>query len=161
MFKKRMRHDHHSPKQTEENITYPTEYVSIERLRKAIHNYGDQLPKGIPLQIIINEDRTINYSLLGPFLKAIPKDPYYMSRETYEIFEEKDKELAIELDMVQVAVDNYIQQMKELPIIEGDPYRKVSFFKLEKLDLIEKRPDRDYFISRDEHLVTFRHPKTG
>lgn len=161
MFKKRMRNKHHSSEKTEEKITYPTEYVSIERLRKAIHLYADQLPKGVPLQIIINEDRTINYSLLAPFLKAIPKDNYYMSRETYEIFEEKEKHLAFELDVIQVAVDNYIRHEKELPIIEGDPYRKVSFYKLEKLGLLDQRPNRDYFISRDEHLVTFRHPKTG
>lgn len=139
--------------------TLPVRHVSIDELREAVHKYADSLPKGVQLSVIINEDLTMNYELLAPFLKAIPKETYYMSKETYEIFEEKDKQLAEELDMIQKAVDKYVQQKKELPVIEGDPYHRVSYLKLEKLNLLPYRPDRDFYITDEEFLITHRKPQ--
>ena len=115
-----------------------------------------QLKDGIHLSIIIKDDLTIDYELLGPYLKAIPKETYYMSKETYEIFPEEKKKLAEEIDMVQRAVDKYMSITKELPVIDGDPYHKVSYFKLEKLNLIAYRPDTTFYITDEEFLITYK-----
>ncbi|MFB1050046.1 DUF3939 domain-containing protein [Paraliobacillus sp. JSM ZJ581] len=133
---------------------YPTIDVSLDDLKSAIHEYGMQLPNEIPLSVIVTDDLTIDYKLLAPILKGIPNKTYYMSKETYEIFEEKDKQLAIDFDNVQRAVDSYIQQTKELPVIHGDPYKRVSYHKLEKLSLLNYRPHQEFYITNDEYLIT-------
>ncbi|MRH44166.1 DUF3939 domain-containing protein [Aquibacillus halophilus] len=138
---------------------YETRDIPLFELQKAIHKYSDQLPSEVPLSIIINEDLTLDYKLLAPILKGIPQQTYYMTRETYELFEEKDYQLALDIDMIQKAVDNYMQQTKELPIINGDPYKKVSMHKLEKLNLLDHRPDQTFFITNEEYLVTHKSPK--
>src|SRR5690606_21322940 len=68
---------------------YPVRSVSIHELRQAVENFAKQLKDGIHLSIIIKDDLTIDYELLGPYLKAIPEETYYMSKETYEIFPEE------------------------------------------------------------------------
>ncbi|GAA5416684.1 hypothetical protein Pryu01_01722 [Paraliobacillus ryukyuensis] len=138
--------------------TYPTIDISLAELKYAIHEYGMQLPKEIPLSILIKHDLSVDYKLLAPILKGIPNKTYYMSHETYEIFEEKDRQLAIDFDNVQQAVDNYMQQTKELPVIHGDPYRKVSYHKLEKLGLLDYRPQQEFYITDEEHLISNQRP---
>ncbi|CQR47020.1 hypothetical protein BN1058_01309 [Paraliobacillus sp. PM-2] len=137
---------------------YSTIDISLEDLKHAIHEYGMQLPDEIPLSVLVKDDLTIDYKLLAPILKGIPNKTYYMSRETYEIFEEKDKQLAIDYDNVQRAVDSYMQQTKELPIIHGDPFKRVSYHKLEKLNLLNYRPHREFYITNEEHLITNQRP---
>ncbi|WP_173916994.1 DUF3939 domain-containing protein [Halobacillus sp. Marseille-Q1614] len=133
--------------------------LSIHDVRRAVHRYADHKPKGVPLSVIINEDLTLDYQLLSPYIDGIPKKKYYMSRETYELFEEEDLQLAKDLDMVQQAVDKYIQQTNELPVIDVDPYKRVSYFKLEKLNLLPQRPDQDFYITNEEFLITYQKPK--
>lgn len=137
---------------------YPKKDVSIHELRQAIHSFRDQMADGVELQTIINDDLTIHYDFIAPYLKAIPNQTYYMSKETYEVFEEKDYQLAVDLDNVQRAVDQYMRQTKELPIIDGDSHRKVNYFKLEKLGLLTYRPDRDFYITTNEFLVSYEKP---
>ncbi|SDJ88150.1 DUF3939 domain-containing protein [Sediminibacillus albus] len=136
----------------------PVKPMSISEVRTAVQKYSAELSSEIPLGVLINEDRTIDYDLLAPYLQAKPEDTYYMSRETYELFEEKDKQLAEDIDTVQQAVDNYMDQQKELPIIDGDPHRKVSYFKLEKLGLLTTRPDRPFYLTDEEYLITHKQP---
>ncbi|QST00753.1 DUF3939 domain-containing protein [Pontibacillus sp. ALD_SL1] len=133
--------------------------LPLSQVRKAIHEFTDHLPDGVELRTVINEDLTLDYNLLAPYLKGIPKNTYYMSKETYELFEEKDHQLALDLDHIQRAVDHYIKQNKELPIIENDPYFKVNYFKLEKAGLIHERPERDFYITDDEHMITYKRPE--
>ncbi|KGX83910.1 DUF3939 domain-containing protein [Pontibacillus marinus] len=149
----------HDKKEEPIEERYPKRDVTLDELRKAIHAFADQLPDGVELQTIINEDLTIHYEFIAPYLKAIPNQTFYMSKETYEIFEEKDYQLAVDLDNVQRAVDDYIRQTKELPVIEGDSYRKVNYFKLEKLGLLSYRPERDFYITKNEYLVTYEKPE--
>ncbi|MFG6116232.1 DUF3939 domain-containing protein [Halobacillus sp. MO56] len=137
---------------------YEERSISIHEVRKAVNAYASQLPKGVELSVIIKEDLTIDYDLVAPFLKGIPIETYYMSRETYEIFPEEEKQLAIDLDNVQRAVDQYMKATKELPIIENDPYKRVSYYKLETLKLLPYRPDRDFYITDEEFLITYQSP---
>lgn len=144
-------------KQKEEK--FPIKDLSLEEVRYAIREYSRTLPPNVPLKVIINEDLSIDYTLLAPILKAIPKKKYYMSKETYDLFEEGEKHIAEELDYVQRAVDSYIDQKKELPIIDYDPDRKVNFYKLQQLGLINERPKRDFYITDQEELVTTKKPE--
>lgn len=137
---------------------YPMKDISIDELKKSIREYSSNLSKSIPLSVIINDDLSINYQLLAPILKAFPENQYYMSRETYEIFKEEDYQLAVNLDKIQLAVDRYLEQTNKLPVISGDPYKKVSFYKLEKLDLIDERPDEEFYITDEENLITYNKP---
>ncbi|KGX84797.1 DUF3939 domain-containing protein [Pontibacillus litoralis] len=133
--------------------------VSLLELRQAIYRYMNNLPDGIELQTIINEDNTIDYELLSPYLGAIPIETYYMSKETYEVFEEHDYHLVLDIDRIQQAVDKYMKQMSELPVIEGDPFNKVNFYKLEKAGLLKERPDRVFYMTEDEYMITHRQPE--
>ncbi|WP_226576811.1 DUF3939 domain-containing protein [Halobacillus litoralis] len=133
--------------------------LSIHDVRKAVHAYADKKPSEVPLSVIIKEDLTLDYELLAPYLQGIPNKKYYMSRETYELFEEKDYELALEIDHVQHAVDEYIKQMQELPIIDTDPYKRISYYKLERLYLLQKRPNRDFYLTNEEHMITYKKPE--
>ncbi|MBM7571475.1 DUF3939 domain-containing protein [Aquibacillus albus] len=137
---------------------YQVKDISLSELKKAIQEYSLQLPDGVPLGIIVNEDLSLDYKLLAPYLKGIPRKKYYMSKETYDIFEEQDYQQALDLDMIQKAVDDYIMQTDELPVISGDPYKKVSFHKLERLHLIPYRPEHPLYISNEEDLVTYKKP---
>jgi hypothetical protein len=136
--------------------SYPKRSVSMEELRKAIDQFAQSLKQGIPLSIIIKDDLTIDYQLIAPYLKAVPEEIYYMSKETYEIFPEDKKELALELDIVQKAVDQYMEITKELPIMDGDPYKQVNYFKLEKLNLLPERPKHKFYITDEEYLITYK-----
>ncbi|SER85920.1 Protein of unknown function [Gracilibacillus ureilyticus] len=141
------------------DISYPIRAVSSEEVKNAVRAYSKTLPSNVPLKVLINEDSTINFELLTPFLKAFPDRNYYMSKETYEIFEEEDKHLALAVDKVQKAVDQYVDLKKDLPIIDYDPYRKVSYFKLEQLNLITDRPEIDFYITGEEYLITRKKPQ--
>ncbi len=138
---------------------YPIKDISFDEVQKAIQLFSRELPKHIPLSVIVNDDLTLDYHLLAPILKGIPKETYYMSKETYDLFEEKDYELAKNLDEVQRAVDKYMDITDELPIISGDPYRKISFHKLHQLNLLKDRPNRDFYITDQEFLVTSEKPR--
>ncbi|GGM25210.1 hypothetical protein GCM10011351_08690 [Paraliobacillus quinghaiensis] len=138
---------------------YPIIDISITELKHALHEYGMELPKEIPLSIVVKDDLSIDYQLLAPILKGIPRKNYYMSRETYDLFEEEDRQLAVDFDNVQRAVDTYVQQLDDLPVIHGDPYHKVSYHKLEKLNLLDYRPHAEFYITDEENLITNVRPR--
>ncbi|GGF15838.1 hypothetical protein GCM10010954_13100 [Halobacillus andaensis] len=146
-------------KATEEKTPLEVMDLSIHDVRKAVHKYAERKPNEVPLSVIINQDLTIDYDLLSPYIAGIPKKTYYMSKETYELFEEEDYELAKEMDMVQQAVDLYIQQTGDSPIIDMDPYKRISYYKLERLHLLTHRPEREFYLTNEEFMITYQKPK--
>ncbi|MGM0523885.1 MAG: DUF3939 domain-containing protein [Bacillota bacterium] len=139
--------------------TYPVKDVSLHELKQAIRQYMNALPDHVPLSMLINDDLTINYYELAPYLNAIPVQTYYMSKETYDIFDEDQRHLAENLDYTQRAVDQYIDLTGEIPVIHGDPYLKVSYHKLMKRGLITYRPPHEFYIDPKDHLINFKKPK--
>ncbi|MFC4403202.1 DUF3939 domain-containing protein [Gracilibacillus xinjiangensis] len=139
--------------------SYPVKSISYDEVKEAVRQYSKTLPSNIPLKILIKEDRTVDFELLAPFLKALPDKEFYMSAETYELFEKEDRHIALAIDKIQKAVDQYVAQKQELPIIDYDPYRKVSYYKLEQLNLITDRPDIDFYITEEEYLITRKKPQ--
>lgn len=147
-------------KRKKEDKKYPIKSISYEEIRDAIREYGKNLPDNVPLGVIIQDNLEIDYQLLAPFLKAVPKEKYYMSKETYEIFPEEEKHIAVAVDTIQRAVDQYVDIKKELPVIDDDPYRRVSYHKLEQLKLLDERPNPiiDFYITDEEYLITRKKP---
>ena len=140
--------------------TYNTTYTfDIESVKKAVREFADKAPKGVTSRTLVNDDHSIDFNLLKPYLKGIPDKPFYMSKETYEIFEEEDKVIPYYLDMIQFAVDQYVHMHKKIPITQGDPYKKVSYLLLEKSNLIHERPNIDFYITSDEDLITHKKPR--
>lgn len=134
---------------------WPMINCTLERVRHAIRQYHQNMPKGVSLSVLVNEDNTIEYKLLTPYLGGIPRQTFYMSKETYELFD--SPEIPRVLDRVQRAVDRYIKEKKAFPIIEGDPYRKVSYLKLG--EYLEARPDMDTYLTDVENMITHVKPK--
>ncbi|KAB8139198.1 DUF3939 domain-containing protein [Gracilibacillus oryzae] len=141
------------------NKIYPTKPISYDEVKDALRRYSKTLPDNIPLRVIVNDDNKVNFELLTPFLKALPEKDFYMSKETYELFEEEDKHIAFAIDHVQKAVDQYVAQKKELHVIDHDPYQKVNYYKLEQLNLITDRPNVDFYITSEEYLITRKKPQ--
>lgn len=138
---------------------YSTYNFDIDTVKKAVREFADQAPKGVTTRTLVKDDHSIDFDLLKPYLQGIPDRNFYMSKETYEIFEEKDRTIPYYLDIIQFAVDQYVNMYKKIPITQGDPYRKVSYLLLEKSNLIHERPTIDLYITNDEYLITHKKPK--
>ncbi|RWZ55199.1 DUF3939 domain-containing protein [Halobacillus fulvus] len=146
-------------KKEKESKPLEVKELSIHDIRKAVHAFADAKSADVPLSVIIKDDLTLDYELLAPHLQALPDQPFYMSRETYELFEEKDYELAKEIDRVQQAVDAYMKQTGEPPVIDHDPYKRINYYKLERLYLLPERPKRDFYLTNEEFMITYKKPK--
>ncbi|SEO70273.1 Protein of unknown function [Amphibacillus marinus] len=144
-------------KKTKEN--YPVVDIPLADIKKAIETYALSLPEETPLSILINEDLSLKNSELAPILQALPLKKFYMSLETYDVFDEEGKHLAEELDTIQRAVDHYYNLNNEMPIIHGDPYLKVSFHKLIKHGLLTYRPTHAFYIDPIDKMITHKRPK--
>jgi hypothetical protein len=130
--------------------------VSLEEVRQVIKESANTLPIGISMRTFINDDHSIDFSLLKPFLKGIPKQTFYMSKETFEIFEEQ--ELAEDIDRVQRAVDQYIYEKEKMPIVVGDPERKLSYFLIK--DYLRQQPNTSLYLDVNDNMVTYRRPNS-
>lgn len=135
---------------------HPVISVTLDQVRKAVREYAKELPKGVTRAVLVKKDNSIDFEPLVPYLKGIPDRKFYMSKETYEIFEEHEKEIPKYLDMVQQAVDAYIRYEKMYPVVEGDPNKKISYYHLERKGYLKERPPLDFYLTEEESLITHR-----
>jgi F0F1-type ATP synthase assembly protein I len=142
-----------------EGNQWPEIEVTVEDVRKAIRGYSDQLPKGVYRTILVNDDHSIDFEQLASTLKGIPSKKFYMSKETYDIFEENEKEIAITLDMVQKAVDLYVKENKQFPMLPYDPLNRVNYYQLMQAHCLDVHPDIELYITDYDGLVTHKKPK--
>ncbi|NHM31808.1 DUF3939 domain-containing protein [Neobacillus terrae] len=105
----------------------------------------------------IQDDHSIDFKLLGHLLGGIPSKNFYMSRETYDIFEEEEKHIPREMDIIQQAVDQYIKEHKQYPMLKFDPSRRVNFHLLQA-HLLQTEPQTQFYITDVDGLVS--HKKT-
>jgi hypothetical protein len=146
-----------APKQ-ETKFTFPIIDVTKEQVRNAIRTYSDELPKGVYRTIVVNDDYSIDFSKLTHILKGIPSQPFYMSKETYEIFEESEKEIPAIMDEVQKAVDAYRKDHQQFPIIPYDSYKKVNYYLLTNEHYLQFKPEVDFYITEYDGIIS--HLKT-
>lgn len=130
--------------------------MNIKQVKRAVREFENQLPKGIDRTVLLGKDHRIDFTLLAPFLDGVPDKPFYMSKETYEIFSEEEADTARYMDEVQRAVDFYIDEKGAMPLVENDPNRKISYYLLERGMFLKQRPPMDFYMTRYDHLISDR-----
>ncbi|WNF36252.1 DUF3939 domain-containing protein [Bacillaceae bacterium IKA-2] len=128
---------------------FPIIDVTIHDVRKAVMIFSDSLAKGVFTTILINDDNSIDFQQLARTLGGIPTKTYYMSKETFDIFEEEEKEIPAIMDKVQRAVDAFIKEFKKHPSIKYDPYFRVNYYLLMQEGFLDFRPDIPLYIYKD------------
>ncbi|WP_413302358.1 AtpZ/AtpI family protein [Bacillus sp. 1P10SD] len=148
-----------SESKSAQNKDYPVIEVSIDEVRKAVRTFSDNLPKGVYRTIIVQEDNSIDFNQLAPILGGIPSKKYYMSKETYDLFEENEKQIPIEMDMVQKAVDQYVKDHKEFPMLKFDPQHRVNYYQLLQDHYLKKAPEIQFYLTDLDGLITHIKPQ--
>jgi hypothetical protein len=139
--------------------TWPTIETSVDEIKKAVRIYSDQLPKGVYRTILVKEDNRIDADQLAPILKGIPSQNFYMSKETYDIFTEEEKHLASTIDKVQKAVDLYVKEHKEYPVLPYDLLHRVNYYQLLNSHCLDTHPEIELYITNYDGLITHKKPE--
>jgi hypothetical protein len=139
--------------------SYPIIDVTKDQVRNAIRTYSDELPKGVYRTIVVNDDYSIDFSKLTHILKGIPSKPFYMSKETYDVFEEFEKDIPAIMDQVQKAVDAYKRDHQQYPIIQYDSHKKVNYYLLRNEHYLHFKPEIDFYITEYDGIISHIKPK--
>ncbi|WHY01977.1 DUF3939 domain-containing protein [Neobacillus sp. DY30] len=138
---------------------YPIIDVSIDQVRKAVRQFSDKLPNGVYRTYIVEDDNSIDFKHLAHILNGIPSKKFYMSKETYDLFEENEKKIPVEMDMVQKAVDLYVKERKEFPMLQFDPQRRVNYYQLIQEKYLKSTPETQFYITELDGLITHIRPE--
>ncbi|WP_042455141.1 AtpZ/AtpI family protein [Neobacillus dielmonensis] len=138
--------------------SYPIIDVTIDEVRKAIRKFSEQLPKGVYRTILVQDDNSIDFKQLASILNGIPSQKFYMSKETYDLFEEEEKQIATEMDHVQRAVDQYVKEHREYPMLQFDPQHRVNYFQLRQGKYLKTEPQTQFYITDLDGLITHIKP---
>ncbi|WP_059172870.1 AtpZ/AtpI family protein [Bacillus sp. FJAT-27445] len=139
-------------------IDWPEIDIGIDEVRKAVRKFSDSLPKGVYRTILVNEDNSVDFSQLTHILGGIPSKKFYMSKETYDLFEESDKDISYEMDRVQIAVDLYVKEKREYPMLPFDPSKRVNYYQLLQNHYLKEQPKIQFYITDYDGLVTHIKP---
>jgi hypothetical protein len=155
-WSKKKRHAAKNAAETEAGTELSPRVVSatVDDVKRIIREFEQHLPKGINRTVLIGQDNEINFQLLAPVMGGIPQERYYMSRETFEIFQEEDKHIAIWLDVVQKAVDDYITEEKDIPVLPGDNRKKISYTLLQNNYYLKEKPPLDFYLTDLEDMIS-------
>lgn len=143
-------------KQKKKQVTYQEIDATLQDVRDAIYQWEEKQPKGVYRSLLVRDDNSIDYTLLLPFLRGIPTKKYYMSKATYETFEEQDKDIAVYLDIVQEAVDRYVSIENQIPVIEFDPNNRLNYFLLVSKGYLKEKPPIQFYLTDEENMITHR-----
>jgi hypothetical protein len=138
---------------------YPTIEVTLDQVRKAVREFSDNLPKGVFRTILVQDDNRIDFEQLAPHLGGIPSNNFYMSKETYDLFEENEKLIPAEMDTVQKAVDQYVKDHKEYPMLQFDPQHRVNYYLLLQEHYLKESPVIQFYITDLDGLITHIKPR--
>jgi F0F1-type ATP synthase assembly protein I len=140
-------------------VEWPIIEVTLNDVRFAIREFSDDLPAGIKRTILVKEDNNIDVQKLAPYLKGIPNRPFYMSKETYDIFEEKEKQIPAIIDRVQKAVYLFYKMNGHYPMMPYDSLHRVNYFQLIQEHYLDKHPGIDLYMTGYEGLITHIKPE--
>ncbi|MGO4887279.1 DUF3939 domain-containing protein [Anaerobacillus sp. MEB173] len=143
-------------KKKKEEVQYQEIDATIHDIRSTITQWEENAPKGVYRSVLVKEDNSIDTTLLLPYLKGIPKKKFFMSKATYETFEEEEKEIPKYLDIVQQAVDKYIYIENKLPVIDFDPNNRLNYFLLMNKGYLKEKPPLDLYLTNEENMITHR-----
>lgn len=146
-----------SVKKTEaENI--PPINATLDDVRHAVRIFSKQLPKGVYRTILVGDDNQIDFTQLIPILGGMPAKKFYMSKETYDLFEEKDKQIPFEMDTVQKAVDQFVKEHHRFPVLEYDPLRRINYFALCQEHYLKSKPQITFYLTDLDGMITHIKP---
>lgn len=127
--------------------------VSKEQVVQEMNNWVRMMQKKVPRvskSIFFNsdneEDLLLNLKPIYSQLGGKPSKDFYMSRITQEVFEEKEKFLAILLDSMQVIVEYYVSMRKTLPIKPGSEENEIDYSFLIGAGVLNEEPTRPLYI---------------
>jgi hypothetical protein len=142
-----------------EDMEWPIIEVPLYDVERAIRNFSADLPKGIRRTILVKEDNSIDFKQLAPYLKGIPTKPFYMSKETYDIFEEKDKQLPPVIDMVQKAVYLFYKANEKYPVMPYDSLHRINYYQLLQEHYLQEKPIIVLYLTEYNGLITHKKPQ--
>ena len=98
--------------------------ITKDELEQAMAKFLEK-NANIVYTVLVNDDYTVNYDLLKPYLPAFPTNHFLITKETLEVFEHTEENLNLvkEIDIVQKAVDQYVTEKEMFPIVEGSEDR--------------------------------------
>lgn len=132
--------------------------VTLQQVKDAVRRFELQLQEGIRRTVLVQEDHSINFELLMPFLGGIPDQPFYMSRETYEIFTEEEKDIPRYLDLVQRAVDAFIYDHRTAPVVPSDVFLRIDTKLLVDQNYLQEEPPMLFYYTNEEEMITHKKP---
>ncbi len=130
--------------------------VTLPQVKQAVKQFEADMPTPINRTALIMEDKSIDLARLKRYLGGVPQQKFYMSRETFEIFTEEDKLVPYYLDLVQSAVDNYINDTGKLPLIEDAWLPEVHYRLLSTESYLKETPPFPLYITDEEMMLTHR-----
>ena len=81
-----------------------------------------------------------------------------MSKETFHIVPEDERELVYEMDQVQRALDLYFEQEKKIPLRKFQQTLQLDLTRLREGGYLKVLPKRPYYVV-DETLIVSLEPK--
>lgn len=144
------------PKEGSVGKDVPVVSVTLEQVKRAVEAFECSMPKGINRTVLIGGNNEINFLPLVPYLKGMPDKPFYMSREAYEIYPEEDRLIPYWLDIVQKAVDAYIDDHRTPPLVPDDRRKKISTVILFNQFYLKEKPPMDFYLTPYENLISHR-----
>lgn len=130
--------------------------VTLSQVKQAIREFERQLPEGINRTVLVGQENEIDFRLLIPYLHGLPDRKFYMSRESFEVFGEEDRMIPYWLDIVQRAVDDYVDEQKITPLIPGNRNRRISYPILIKRYYLKESPPVQFYLTHYENLISHR-----
>ncbi|MDM5188257.1 DUF3939 domain-containing protein [Bacillus sp. DX4.1] len=133
--------------------------ITKDELEQAMAKFLEK-NASIVYTVLVNEDYTVNYDLLKPYLPAFPTNTFIITKETLEVFEHtlENIELVKEIDVVQRAVDQYVTEKERFPVVEDDADRLICGMKL--APYLERVLKRKLYISEKHYLVSSQPDKS-
>ncbi|MCM3291593.1 DUF3939 domain-containing protein [Paenibacillus sp. MER 180] len=130
------------------------EHVTLADVRRAVLQYEKDMPNEIKRTSLMLSDQSIDLKRLRRYLGGLSDQKFYMSQYTYEIFEEKDKHIPLYLDMVQAAVDDYLEEHDDLPVISGTRNRQVHYDLLMQRHYLKEKPPISLYLTTEQFMLT-------
>lgn len=130
--------------------------VSLDEVRRAVLRYETEMPEGINRLSLLLPDGSLDMKRLSRYLGGITDQSFYLSRETYEIFTEEEREIPYYLDMVQGAVDSYVEEKGKLPVLEQSPDFEVDVKMLMREHYLRELPPFALYVTEQELMLTHR-----
>ncbi|WP_114166285.1 DUF3939 domain-containing protein [Exiguobacterium sp. TNDT2] len=135
-----------------EEVTEQEIDITLPQLREAIHEYEQTLPKGVNRTVLLDETQEIDLARLKKHLPGKPRQRFYMSKETFHIVPETEREVVYEMDQVQRALDLYFEQEKKLPLRKFQQTLQLDLTRLREGGYLKVLPKRPYYVV-DETLI--------